>query len=136
MIKILYRAKSLESESYYDVEKGQWLYGLPAYFTEGIKVDGIEVSGEGLFKIDPNTISRCINLIDDNGNQIFANDVVRVCSGEFCQGVWEYDYTIIVTDYIDCNIFSNAEHVEIIGNIIDNPFLFNEFAESYEVFAF
>lgn len=136
MITILYRAKSRYSESYHDVEKGQWLYGLPAYYTDGIKIDGIEVSGEGLFIIDPITISRYINITDSNGNQIFVNDVVRICGGECCHGIWEFDHTIVITDYVDLNIFSNTHHIEIIGNIIDNPLLFNEYAESYEVFAF
>lgn len=120
MGKILYRAKSVESESYHDVEIGQWLYGLPTYYTDFDKIDGIDVGGEGVFKIDPKTLSRYIFMDDDNDVPIFTNDIVRICGGEQYHGVWEFDNTFIITDYVDYCMFYDMEHITIVGNVIDS----------------
>ena len=54
--------------------------------------------------------------------EIYEGDVLRAYGGEYCQGYWEQDYTIIIKDLTnDCFMLGEIEFLEIKGNIYENP---------------
>lgn len=52
---------------------------------------------------------------------VYRDDIFRVYGGEYMHGVWEYCLTLIADDYNTLEQLGNSEHVEIIGNIYENP---------------
>ena len=53
-------------------------------------------------------------ILDKSGTQVKVGDVVRVYGGEYCQGYWEYDDTVVVTDDKVLESISNADNIDII----------------------
>jgi uncharacterized phage protein (TIGR01671 family) len=95
------------------------------------------------FLIDPNTICRCTGLKDENGKQIWENDILH--NGNYFVVKWNEPcarFDIVLNN--SCNIpigkwepmicdwktndfkeYRKAVDYEIIGNIFDNPELLN-----------
>lgn len=133
MREILFRAKAINRvkgrEYRTNYHNGDWVYGLitklhdekynfPAEMRNEHGINGIEV--------DYKTIGQYIGIADKNGAKIFEGDIVRVIAGVESYGIYEFDKIIIVEDIRDLMMFENAEPLEIIGNIHDNPELTEE----------
>ena len=73
--------------------------------------------------VDPATVGQYTGLCDKDGKKIFEGDVVFTGYGEYYQGTHEYSTTIIIdmANYDELNALCNANVVEVIGNIHDNP---------------
>lgn len=59
--------------------------------------------------------------------EIYEGDVVRCYGGEYCQGFYEFNETIIVKDlFTDCFMMGESEYLKVLGNIYENPELLKE----------
>lgn len=146
MRDILFRAKRQDNGEWVESmsvakceeENGDYLYyvgaGLPAEFgcDEHGNILEAETYGEALFyEIDPGTVGQHTGWKDKNGKRIFEGDIVR------------FDGGVFTVEYSSCRIgfyfsgtrgrgcvpgftMSHWEHLEIIGNIHDNPELLQE----------
>lgn len=113
-------------------DNGQWVLG---YYVCA-KINGnsadiiIPLSGylnlaktDEMIEIIPETLCQCIGFIDDNCKNIFENDVIHCYGRECYSGAWEISCTIIAKSNCEETLIplENAEHVEVLGNIFDNP---------------
>ena len=73
--------------------------------------------------VDPSTVCQYTGLKDKNGNRIFEGDIVKRI-GDKCVVKWtEEDAKFIIIGSmtkLDFSLFF-SEHLEVIGNIHDNP---------------
>ena len=117
MREILFRGKRIDTM--------EWIEGV-AFPHDNNKVtmlsqhpmDGSLVGKE----VDPETVGQFTGFIDKNGAKIFEDDICHFYGGEYYQGCWEANDICIIK--INCNCLwylENAENVEVIGNIYDNP---------------
>lgn len=60
------------------------------------------------------------------GQEIYFGDVVRLFGGEYCQGYYEHDQTIVVKSAYDIVAMEESENVQLLGNVWDNPELLKE----------
>ena len=80
--------------------------------------------------VDPDTIGQAVGYTDDNGNEIFSGDIVRVSTSQIFT-----DFAVGYITMIDCKYVIKCQHynltfteinaahhgsIEIIGNIYDN----------------
>jgi len=124
------------------LDNGEWVYGY--YFIEERDIeDGIiwrdipkiqQRYGDHFqyFDVDPDTVGwftgvkECYPQMVGEGQEIYFGDVVRLFGGEYCQGYYEYDLTIVVKSAYDIVAMEESENVELLGNIHDNPELLKE----------
>lgn len=111
-------------------DTGEWVYGnLVRIIGNGFEECHITsfTAWEDNDKVDPDTVRQYTGLHDKADKEIFEGDVVQCWGGEYCQGYWEHSTRDIVTsDPYLLVALSEYEHVEIIGNIHDNPELLQE----------
>lgn len=109
MREILFRGKCKHSS--------KWIYG---YF---VGENYIIPKGEGYWvSVEPETVGQYTGLADKNGNKIFEGDICHFYGGEYYSGYWETNYTCKIEICANCLCYlENAEYIEIIGNIYDNP---------------
>ena len=130
-----------------DIENGEWVFGdlhtlcdKPHIHTEKSK---FPYAGKRSFVI-PETIGQFTGLLDKNGKKIYEGDIVRhpyvdpifrdlveskdgdgvTSEVVFHDGAFVVKYD--VNDYIYLDGFTRNGHVEVIGNIHDNPELNNK----------
>ena len=131
MREILFRGKS--------VNDGNWVEGslvvttiepaddtpIKHYHIEnmtiGVFPDGFQ---SGLSEtVNPNTVGQFTGLTDKNGKKIFDGDIVKKV-GDKCVVKWDEEcanFIIIgAMTRLDFSLFF-AKHLEVIGNIHDNP---------------
>ena len=134
MREILFRGKR--------VDNNQWTEGFLSFvYTDGRNSNGfiytdkariyspVEVRSHDVYTA---TVGQFIGLCDKNGfTKIFEGDIVFAGYGEYYQGQHEHSATMIIdmADYEALNALCNANVVEVVGNIHDNPELLKEEAE-------
>ena len=107
------------------VDTGQWKEG----YLLGLQD---RINGKDLFfivdemgeyhRVDPETVGEFIGLCDKDGTGIFEGDICHIYGGECYLGCYEFDRVCAIElchEYLW--YLAEVEHVEIIGNIHDNP---------------
>ena len=125
MREILFRGKT---------DKGEWVEGGILALDDYVAICSyVDYHGwHDFIEIIPETTGQYTGLTDKNGKKIFEGDIVNCWGGEYAQGFWEYNRTIIVEDISNYNqmaYLGESEFIEIIGNIHDNPELLKGGAE-------
>lgn len=128
MREILFRGKRIDSgewaEGYY-VPMGEYHYILTG------RLELVPYLDFEHFLVNPETIGRFSGLTDRNGVKIFEGDIVHVkacsCSFTGCVIYWSEEARYVCKTksgmrYAICNKFE----FEVLGNIYDNPELFDE----------
>lgn len=127
--EILFRGKRLDN--------GEWVEGDGIHRPKSINylgscwIDGMGERANDWVQVDPATVGQFTGLCDKNGKEIFEGDVVFAGYGEYYQGTHEHSTTIIIdmSNYDALNALCNANVVEVIGSIHDNPELTKEESE-------
>ena len=114
MREILFKAKILNSD--------EWIEG---YYVKGATRHCIlkNLTGYPKWDIDPNTLCQYTGLIDNNGDKIWENDIVRLDEDLYIV-TWEEDDAMFALEDVGIvEHFSNVDSkwCEIIGNKFDNP---------------
>lgn len=84
------------------------------------------------FAVDHTTVGQYIGMRDKNGKRLFEGDIVRTKYGRICKVVWHgyipvYDLIPIAnfdSKAPDKHDLFHSENLEVIGNIYDNPQIF------------
>lgn len=123
---------------------GEWRYGYIAryrnykneVYTAILPIcdnETQETSVEDITSVDSNTIGQYTGLKDKNGTKIFEGDILQLCDGTYpCliywSGIgWALKRNNKRVDYaFGCDLISDCEKMEVIGNIYDNPELLGE----------
>ncbi len=131
--EILFRGKRFDNN--------QWSEGFLSFiYTDGRNSNGfiytdkaqiyspVEVRSHDVYT---STVGQFTGLTDKNGVKIFEGDLVFTGYGEYYQGRHEYSKTVTIdmSDYEALNALCNANIVQVIGNIHDNPELVGEESE-------
>ena len=135
MRDILFRAKAINrvegGEYRTKYKNGDWVYGLIERLYddrfENLPVQMINTNGVSGIDVDYRTIGQYTGFTDKNGVKIFEGDICYFYGGEYYSGFWEYNYTgKIEIDANSLDYLENAEFIEVIGNVYDNPELLEE----------
>ena len=116
MREILFRGKAID---------GNWYYGVPLVFTEDYVC--ITAPHTNNKKVEANTIGQYTGLTDKNGTKIFEGDIVKYGDTinkvvfEQKNGTAYFGVVMGDTETWHFCYLTNAEGMEVIGNIHDNP---------------
>ncbi len=132
----------------------EWVYGTTAYY-EDVESSPTYIVKTGtddgknyfpFYEVIPESIGQYTGLTDKNGTKIFEDDIIKVRQldspnfekAKICYGEYKEDDTYYLGFYAELNngmqlslvggksVVSNLESFfEVIGNIHDNPELFN-----------
>ena len=122
MREILFRGKREDN--------GEWVYGDLLQNIDAIKIRENEKETKRIsksYEIDTKTIGQYTGFTDKKGKKIFEGDICHFYGGDFYGGDWRTNYICAIEINHEClHYLENAEKVEVIGNIYDNPELLNK----------
>lgn len=132
MRAILFRGK-IDPDAYSYDRKSEWVYG---YYTKYSVIfferSVIEQEKDDYAVIDK-TVCQYTGLDDIKGNQIFENDIVKTNQYQQSVGTDIFIIEFVEGNYYLCHdgctlwtLRSFIDEVEVIGNIFDNPELFEK----------
>jgi hypothetical protein len=118
---------------------GEWAKGFYTKTSFGMGFsDSIIIFNGGStkpFQVIPETVSQFTGLIDINGVKIFEKDIVKVrdpynmlWSINGSEVIFSYEYVggwVISNGKENLNLGTRTKHIEVIGNVYDNPELLN-----------
>lgn len=115
--EILFRGKR--------VEGGKWIYGYLSFFYIDNPGKGRIFSPKEVrsFDVISETVGQYTGLKDKNETKIFEGDVVKISNGEIYDVKYEdggFTAGLFLGDW-------GYGHVEVIGNIYDNPELMEDY---------
>ena len=130
MREILFRGKR--------VDNGEWVYGdiiHRRYIKKDVVVIRTEDSGfdnYSDYEVYPSTVGQYTGLTDKNGKKIFEGDIVKGFykpTDKLVCGSVKYENHLarmLILNRGVCAGLSHCHHVEVIGNIHDNPELLED----------
>ncbi|MBT9147903.1 MAG: hypothetical protein DDT32_01671 [Syntrophomonadaceae bacterium] len=76
-----------------------------------------------MIEIDALSVGQFTGITDTKGVEIYTGDIVSCWGGEYTYGVWEFQDSVTILDYIgDSFQLSHHEYHEVQGNIFNtNP---------------
>lgn len=137
--EILFKAKR---KNWRELPKSEWWVEGDIFRTYAKRVFIVNMSPNNAIEVDPETICQYTGLPDKNDRKIFEGDIVRRTDlhtvGQPSVGYIEYDKdnTAFLIHWADITIFSvtfpRKEKIEVIGNIFDNPQMFEIYSDPLE----
>ena len=122
-----FRGKRLDTDEWVYGDLRHWKYGEVAIVEIG---KGLEpIAG---YEVNPETVGQYTGVKErypkmiGEGQEIYFGDIVRLFGGEYCQGYYEHDQTIVVKSVYDIVAMEESENVQLLGNRWDNPELLIE----------
>lgn len=126
--EIIFRGKHIHALPRNEHLDGRWIEG---YLADKNRINSTELEGE--FLVDPETVCQYMGFTDKNGRKIFEGDILLYISREcpddilrelvtwtgFSWAARKGKRDIVMTKW-------ECEHMEVIGNIFDNPELLEE----------
>ena len=120
------------------VLNGEWLYGDLEYSRKDKDIVRIHTyNDDGSYKqqclVVPDTVGQFTGLRDKNGVKVFEGDIVHMVWQDLMSSRWhektrsvEFKWGRFTVFHLKPYEHSDKHYFEVIGNIYDNPELFNE----------
>lgn len=121
-----------------DTIEHKWRYGNLTVHGDTAQIWEDTEQGLVNYLVDPETVGEFTGMTDEDGTRIFEGDIVRTYDPDDSPAVVKYDIGETMFAVVIDNIFYGlGEHfysndLIIIGNIHDNPELFEEGSEENE----
>lgn len=112
------------------VDNGKWVHGSlllvngEAYIYDSYFGDLEDTDfGYGFTRVLPKTVGQYTGMKDNEWVEIYEGDVIKCVGGEYYSGYYEINAIAKIEDVRDMAMYNflNAEKIEIVGNVHDNP---------------
>ncbi len=127
MREILFRGKRKDNGEWVE---GFYVFDECALIVENLSyslIDNQKCQLVGVYPIIPETVGQYTGLCDKNGKKIFEGDVVRDKTNRVVYEIFYCnDSAMFIKESVLRSSLGNPLHLEVIGNIHDNPELLKE----------